>query len=241
MNAEREKAILEKLIQQKQVWVKDLAKELYASEPSIRRDLVSLEKQHLIKRVHGGAILEENGISALKIPFMIRELEQSNEKIVMAKKAAALVKDGDVIFLDASSSAYNIIPFLVPKKNLTVITNGIKAMTKLSEYGFSVIGTGGNVVNSCMAMVGEDAKQTVLSYHADICFFSCRGVSDEGDLTDISIEENLVRRDMIRQSRQSYLLCASSKFGKCYYHTLCRHTDITGVISHAEIPNNWRS
>ena len=63
MNKEREKLILEKLVRQKKVTVKEIAKELYVSEPSVRRDFISLEKQNLIKRIHGGAIIEETALS----------------------------------------------------------------------------------------------------------------------------------------------------------------------------------
>ena len=69
MNKNREKEILEILLKQKNVTVKQLADSLFISEPSIRRDLASLEKQHLIKRIHGGAVLEETMLSKNKIPF----------------------------------------------------------------------------------------------------------------------------------------------------------------------------
>lgn len=230
MNQEREKSILQYLIKEKKVTVKEMAAKLYASEPSIRRDLASLEKQNLIKRVHGGAMLEENSISAVKIPFAIREMEQSDEKIAIARKAAELVKDNDVVFLDGSTSAYNMIPFLVQKKNLTVITSGIKALSRLVEYGVKVISTGGESVNSCMSLVGEDAVRTVNNYNANICFFSCRGI-ENGELTDISALENLVRRVMINRSERAFFLCAANKENKRFYHKLCSVEEITGIIT----------
>lgn len=240
MNKDREKKILEEILKNKKVTVKELAKNLYASEPSIRRDLVSLERQKLIKRVHGGAILEENGISSIKIPFVIREMEQSDAKIIMAEKAADLVKDGDVIFLDASSSAYNLIPYLALKNDITVITCGIKAINKLSEYNIKTICTGGTLIPSCQALVGDDAYNIIEQNNADIFFFSCRGLSDGGFLTDISAQENYVRRKMIKHSKKSYLLCASEKIGKKYYHNLCSIKDIDGIISEKELPETLK-
>ena len=239
MNKEREKKILEEILKSKKVTVKELAKKLYISEPSIRRDLLSLEKQNLIKRIHGGAVIEENGISATKIPFVIRELEQSDAKIFMAQKAASLVKDGDVIFLDSSSSAYNIIPYLALKNNITVITCGIKALAKLGEYNIKAICTGGTLIPSCQTLVGDDAYNIIEQNNADIFFFSCRGLSSEGLLTDISEQENYVRRKMMKNSAKSYLLCASEKFNKKYFHNLCSVKDITGIISEKEIPDNF--
>ena len=241
MNKDREKKILEEILKNKKVTVKELAKNLYASEPSIRRDLVSLERQKLIKRVHGGAILEENGISSIKIPFVIREMEQSDAKIIMAEKAADLVKDGDVIFLDASSSAYNLIPYLALKNDITVITCGIKAINKLSEYNIKTICTGGTLIPSCQALVGDDAYNIIEQNNADIFFFSCRGLSDGGFLTDISAQENYVRRKMIKHSKKSYLLCASEKIGKKYYHNLCSIKDIDGIISEKELPETLKN
>ena len=231
MSKERDKEILELLVSQKQATVKELAAHLFVSEPSIRRDLAKLEKQNLIKRVHGGAVIEETALSKNKIPFTIRELEQSNAKVIIAQKAIELVHDNDVIFLDASTSAYQLIPFLQSKRNLTVITNGVRTLEKLAEYDINTISTGGSLVASCMALVGEDAYRTIESINADIAFFSCRGLSSEGYLTDIAPAENHVRSKMIKNAKRSYLLCAKDKIGKKYYHNLCHSRELDGVIT----------
>ena len=230
MSVIREKQILEILLKEKRVSVKQLAKALFISEPSVRRDLQSLEKQNLIKRTHGGAILEETALSKNKIPFLLREYEQSSAKAIISEKAIDLIHDNDVIFLDASTSCYYLIPFLASKRNLTVITNGVKTLTKLAEYDISTVSTGGALINSCLSLVGDEAYKTIEKYNADIAFFSCRGVSDSGYLTDISPEENNVRKKMIEHSKKSYLLCAKDKLGKGYFHNLCHKDDITGII-----------
>lgn len=230
MSIEREKQILEILLKEKRAGVDQLAKALFVSEPSIRRDLQSLEKQNLIKRIHGGAVLEETALSKNKIPFLIREYEQSSAKAIIAKKAIDFICDNDVIFLDASTSCYYMIPFLASKRNITVITNSVKALIKLAEYGINTISTGGTLINSCLALVGEEAHRVIETYNADIAFFSCRGVSADGYLTDIAPEENNVRKKMIKNARKSYLLCAGEKFGKRYFHNLCHKEEITGVI-----------
>lgn len=229
MSKEREKQILEILLKEKKVTVGRLARVLYVSEPSVRRDLQSLEGQGLIKRIHGGAILEEGAISN-KIPFLLREYEQKDAKAKIARKAAQLVEDGDVIFLDASTSCYMLIPFLAAKHNLTVITNGVKALSALAEYGIRTVSTGGTLLSDCLALVGEEAHRTVEGYNADLAFISCRGLSEEGTLTDISPEENNVRKKMIRHAGRTYLLCTGDKIGKSYFHILCHKEEITDVI-----------
>lgn len=241
MNAEREKLILKKILKDKRVTVKELAEYLYVSEPSIRRDLASLEKQNLIKRIHGGAIIESHSTSYLKIPFAIREMEDFDAKCIIAKKASELVKDGDVIMLDASSSAYAMIPYLAEKNNITVITCGIKALIQLGEYGINVCSTGGRLLPSCMSLVDSDAMRTISEYNADIVFFSCRGISPNGNITDFSIEENLVRRSMIEHSKKAVLLCASEKLNKTYMHNLCSINDIDHIISEVDFSDEMLS
>ena len=238
MNKERKKEILSIIIKEKQVTVKDLAKRLYISEPSIRRDLCELEKQKLLRRVHGGAIIEENSESILKIPFLVRELEDHDAKDIIAKRAAELVNDGDVIMLDASSSAYAIIPFLSKKSNITVITSGVKALIRLGEYGINAYSTGGHLLPTCYSLTGSDALDTIGRYNADILFFSCRGLSPDGMVTDLSMEEDAVRIEMIKHSKKAILLCAGEKINKGYMHNICSVNDIDGIITDIELPEN---
>ena len=236
MITDRERNILKILLHDKKVTVRDLSSRLFTSEPSIRRDLGSLERQHLLKRVYGGAILDDNDVSRQRIPFLIREMEQSQEKVTIAKKAASLVGDGAVLFLDASSSAFNLIPFLALKENITVITNGIKALMKLCEYNIRTFSTGGVLLNSSCALSGGKAYATIARYNADFFFFSCRGLSDTGELTDISEAEDYIRLHMMERSKKSYLLCNSSKFSTRYFHHLCHASELTGIISEVEAP-----
>ena len=246
MNTDRERSILKILVHDKKVTVKDLSTRLFTSEPSIRRDLVSLERQHLLKRIYGGAsalcpyltsaILDDNDVSRQRIPFLLRELEQSQEKVTIAKKAASLVGDGAVVFLDASSSAFNLIPFLALKENITVITNGIRALMKLCEYNLRAVSTGGILLNSSCALSGEEAYATIARYNADFFFFSCRGLSDNGELTDISEAEDYIRLHMMERSKKAYLLCNSSKFSTRCFHHLCHASELSGIISEGEVP-----
>lgn len=236
MNKEREKSILEILLSEGKVYVRDLAERLYSSEPSIRRDLKNLESHGLLKRIHGGAVLPEPIVGNDHIPFAIREYEQADEKIIIAKKAAELVNDGDVIFLDASSSAYAIIPYLSAKCNLTVITSSVKALEALSEHSaVKVISTGGVLLPAGLSLVGHDALRMLDDINANIAFISCRGISSDGILTDTSVEENIVRQKMIEKAERQYALCTSEKFGKKYLHTLCRTSDLTDIISESGI------
>ena len=86
------------------------------------------------------------------------------------------------------------------------------------------------MINRSFSYVGADAAATISRYNADIAFFSCRGLSDEGIPSDNSAEENDVRRAMMKQARTKILLCDKSKFGKVYLNNLCTKDEIDEVI-----------
>ena len=120
----------------------ELVKMFGASESTIRRDITTLANDNRVIRVHGGAMSVVSGGGMEDSEVSARRIQNSDEKIKIARIAAELVEDESVIFLDASTSAYFMIPFLAEKRNLIVITNGIKALTALSENNISCIGTG---------------------------------------------------------------------------------------------------
>ena len=113
---ERISKILELLKENKYVTITYLVRKLGTSESSIRRDLVELEALNLIQRHRGSAelILTQN----LNIPFAMRLHENSTRKVILAKKAAALIKEGDVFFLDSSTSAFYLLQELIQKRHV---------------------------------------------------------------------------------------------------------------------------
>ena len=231
---EREEQIL-KLLEGEGAELSDLAKRLFISLPTLRRDLIKLEKKGLITRSHGKCALKKKSPDE-KIPFSLRSEEGSEAKIKMARAAAELVQDGDTVMLDASTSAYNIIPYLAEKKNILVITSGAKAAILLAHYGIKNISSGGIMINSSFSYTGADAIASISRYNADIAFFSCRALSDSGEPSDNSIEENDIRRAMMRNSKRRYLLADGRKIGKTCLNKLCEPSELDGIISDARLP-----
>lgn len=227
--SERQERILELLRQDPKINVSRLSAILYVSEPTVRRDLTELDAKGLIRKVYGGAVLPE-GAQTL-IPFVFRENEKSAAKTAMGRQAAALVEDGMVVLLDGSTSAFHLVPFLAAKKDLTVVTSGAKTALALAEAGLCNYCTGGKMLNNSYSYVGAQAEQFVSGINADICFFSCRGLSDDGRVSDPSVEEVNLRRVMLDHSTRRYLLCDKSKFGKLYFYNLCTSDSLDGVIS----------
>ena len=218
------------LLAQKPHSIKELAEKLFISEPTVRRDIIVLKEKGLVTSQKGIVALKTNSPDQ-RIPLFIRHLEQNEKKQSIARKALRHIKDGDVIMLDASTTAFHLLAHLTEFKNILVITNGAKTALEAASMGIRTICTGGELMYDSFCYVGTDAESVLRNYNADVAFFSCRGISDGGIASDNSILENSMRRIMIKNSEKSYLLCDSSKLGKTYLNTLCNVKELDEVIS----------
>ena len=207
-----------------------LSELVYASESTIRRDLTELEKSGKIRRTFGGAVLEET--LTKEVPLLLRQNQNSQIKQQIAKRAAEYIKNGQVIFMDASSTVAHLIPYMSQFKDLTVITNSPQTSIELGKANIRNFCTGGFLLENSIAYVGQHAENFLRRIRADIMFFSTRGYQPEtGEITDSSIEESELREVMLRQAKKKVFLCDSSKFGKGYLYNLCNREDIDVMIS----------
>lgn len=218
------------LLAQKPYSVKELSEKLFVSEPTVRRDIALLREKELLICKRGIVSLKTNSPDQ-RIPLFIRHLEQNEEKRLIARKAARYIKDGYIIMLDASTTAFHLLPHLTDFKNILVITNGAKTALESASMGIRTICTGGELMTESFCYVGTDAESVLKNYNADVAFFSCRGISENNIATDNSILENAMRKIMIQNSKKSYLLCDSSKLGKTYLNTLCNVKELSGLIT----------
>lgn len=233
---EREEKILRLLFEKKTMDNNELAQKLYISTPTLRRDLEKLEQKGLIIRTHGKCSLNRKAADE-KIPFYFREQEQNSAKVKIAKKAIDFIKDGDIIMLDGTTSSYHLVPLLSRFQDLIVITSGAKTSYTLGTMSIKNISTGGQMITKSLSYVGPEALHTIQRYNADVVFFSCRGLSDNGMLTDNSVEENDIRKEMIRHARKKIFLCDSSKIGHRYFSNLCHVSEIDAVICEETLPD----
>ena len=236
MISDRHGRILEALKNDPHITVRELAKMLCVSEPTVRRDFTELHRKGMITKIYGGAILNTGGADT-EIPFLLRENEKSNTKTVMGAKASELISDGMVIMLDGSTSAYHIVPYLSKFKDLIVITSGAKTAVALAEANIRTFCTGGQMLIHSFSYVGEQAEDFVRNMNADILFFSCHGLTDDGRMTDRAIEEANLRKVMFKSCKKKILLCDSSKFGKTCFYNMGSVKDIDGIVTEGKIPD----
>ncbi|MBR2354429.1 MAG: DeoR/GlpR transcriptional regulator [Clostridia bacterium] len=235
MIGERHRRILEELKKNPEITVRELSILLSVSEPTVRRDFTELHRKGIITKIYGGAILNQ-GAADREIPFLLRENEKSSVKTEMGAKAAEMVKDGMVVMLDGSTSAYHLVPYLARKKDLIVVTSGAKTAVALAEANIPTFCTGGKMLIHSFSYVGEQAESFVRRINADLLFFSCHGLSDEGQMTERAIEEADLRRAMFGVCKEKILLCDSSKFGKTCFYNMGSVSEIDGIISEKPLP-----
>ena len=231
LNREREQEILSILKTTNGfVTVRQLCESLFASESSIRRDLKALETRGLVKRSYGGAVLESNYSNI--VTFNYRTRQNISAKREIAQKAAGLIKDGDIVFLDQSSTAFYLAGELIDRSSLTVVTNNIEITMLLANSKIRLISSGGFLSNENRnCLIGGDAQRTFENVFADIMFFSVKAISDDGLVTDCSREEIIVRETMLKNADKKVLLCDSSKFGMRAPFKQCELGDVDYLIS----------
>ena len=236
---ERFDSIMEILKREKYSTPDKLSKMLYVSPVTIRRDLKKFESDGLVSTCYGGVSIVTH--DNRDVPLCVRENFNENIKLSLAKRAAKLITNGSTVFLDASSTVSFIANFLEPEQDITVITNGIKALTTLSQRHIKAYCTGGKLIDNSLAFTGAIALKTVKGMNADFMFFSSQGLGFDGKITDFSESETELRCAMLERARQKYFLCDNSKLGKTYLFEVCCADELDGVIcdrDYKQIPDS---
>ncbi len=231
---QRHGEILEILKEERFVSVSALSERLFASQPTIRRDLTFLEKQGYLRRSHGGAIPADERNN---IPVSFRSGKHTGQKTKICRLASTLIQDGSLIFTDASTTALHIASYIKPESDVTVLTNGYLACKLFSDKGVRVFSTGGRLLSDSLAFVGECARNTVSQYNADIMFFSSSSLSNDGKISDYSEEETALRLTMAKMSKTKVFLCDETKFEKISAFNLFPLSAVDYVVTGAPLSN----
>lgn len=195
------------------VSVADVEERFAVSSMTARRDLAELERRGLARRTHGGAVLP--AITSHEDSFKSRMHRSSAAKALLGKAAAAMVTEGETLFLDSSSTAYHVARALLDGGgHHTVITNSQPIMDLVASHPTSeteLIGVGGTLRRLTRSFVGPIATHAVQAHFADRVFFSIKGLAGDGELTDADVLEAEVKRTMVDRSQDAVLLIDGTK------------------------------
>lgn len=234
---ERHQAILELVQRYESVRVADLAEQLNVSESTVRNDLETLDEQGHLVRVRGGAISKQTLSGDGTSPYLSQKaLHHAGEKQAIARWAAGMIEDDDVIMLDASTTVLHIAPFLHDRRNLTVFTNGIDVARALAkEPSNTVIILGGILRSNGNSITGEISRQLLQDYHIQTAFVSCSGFTPELGFFEMNLEEAKMKTLMMQASQQRVALLDSSKIRRVGLTTFGTLADFDYLVTDEQI------
>lgn len=202
----RRDKIFNRLLENGEISVQEIAKDFGVSELTIRRDLDFFEEKRLIDRFYGGAKLVTRS-SPIDANQRIELIKQE-----IAKKASEFIHSGDIIFLNTSSTALYLLKFL-GEKEVTVITNNAKAIRGITSPNTSLIFTGGELRNPKYAMTGDYALAMISSIKASSAFLGFSGVStSDGLSTSVHSEVSINKMMIERTNGRKFVLIDHTKF-----------------------------
>lgn len=238
LSLERTEAILRELRERNAVLVADLARRLFVSPSTIRRDLAMLEREGLLRRTHGGAMAVTRQSS--EIPLSLRTGEQRAEKAAMGRLASRLVRNDMFLALDATTTVASMLPFLARYSSLRILTSSAQlALDALELPNVQVCCTGGWLHRYSRSFIGEAARERMAAFNCDIAFFSARSADLRTGITDVNEEEVYIIQQMLEGSRQRVFLCDHTKLDHVSCRKLWPISKIDCLITDRRPPEAW--
>jgi DeoR/GlpR family transcriptional regulator of sugar metabolism len=237
MQTPRRETIMAWLKRDGQVQVRDLVEQFGVSEMTVRRDLEHLAGEGQLVRTYGGA-MAASGLTREQT-YAAKAAEHTNEKVRIASHAASMVRDGDVILLDAGSTTAAVARALHGRSNLTVVTVDLKIALELcDEPGIRVLVTGGTAQQEGYNLFGPLAEQTLRSLTVDITFLGTSSVDIDQGVTTPTLEKVPLKQAMLRAARRSVLVTDAAKFGLRSSFQIAPLSNLHYIITDMALPDD---
>ncbi|WP_404968928.1 DeoR/GlpR family DNA-binding transcription regulator [Staphylococcus pseudintermedius] len=210
--------------------ITDIVEDLNVSDMTVRRDLIELEEQGILTKIHGGA--RSNKASQYKeMSHREKHTQKSEEKLEIAKKAAKLIEDGNVIF--GPGTTVEMLAKEIDNQRLSIVTNCLPVFQILEHKRteqFSVYLIGGSKRQLTESFVGEMANTLLEKMRFSKIFFSANGIKGNDVMTS-SYEEAYTQNLAIKHSNEKYILADDSKIGKEDFVSFCELKDLTAIVT----------
>ncbi|WP_164519966.1 DeoR/GlpR family DNA-binding transcription regulator [Flaviflexus salsibiostraticola] len=228
--AERRRRILEEVRQSGGLDVVSLSERYHVSKSTIRRDLDFLDGQGMLQRVRGGTIDADTRTFAQIVT------KAAADKLAIGQRAAALVKDGDIVLIDIGTTTAAVAEALHGRR-ITVLTASLAVVDILRDSpATELVVLGGVVRASYLSMVGSLTAQALAQLRADIAFLGTSGVRDDLIVMDSTGTEVPIKHSILENSTTAYLVASPDKFPGSGILQICPVTDFDGVITTATGP-----
>lgn len=228
---ERYQQILEILKENNSVKVSVLTKKFGVSVETVRRDLEYMENEGILKRVHGGAVLDK--IDCVQQSLPAREKENIAKKHEIGEIASCFIREGQSLAMDASTTNHEVAKVLKARfKKLTVLTNYLPIINELQGMtNYTILIPGGILRNEEQSIIGDMAEENIEKFHVDTAFVSISGISLRNGLTDYGFGEVKVKKKLMEISQETMVLADSSKFDVVSLMKVCGLSDVDRIIT----------
>jgi len=237
---ERRNIIIERLNSDGKILVGSLSKEFNVSEETIRRDIEKLSLEGLAIKTYGGA-LSINKQIANDLPYNIRKSSNIEGKQKIAEKVAEMIKDGDRIMFDSSSTALFVVKQIKNKKNITVITNSIEILFELGDKtGWHIFSTGGSLREGAFSLSGGAAERMILDHHVDLAICSAKGIDINMGITDSNDRDAEIKRAIFKSASTKIVCLDHSKFNEISFSKVCGIESIDVLVTDKDPGESWK-
>ncbi len=227
LKEERHQKILDEVSLRNRILLIDMAEQLDVSIDTIRRDVKELDKNQLIKKVHGGAIslgFVSNNASV--------DVFDVDEKQLIAQKALSFISDGAVIFIDGGTTCMELVKLIPPKKKITCFTLSLPiASEMIKKPNVDLILIGGKISKESHMSVSVGAVNELSQIRFDYSFISTGYIDPSHGLSEFDWEVVQIKRAIVQASRKTILLCISKKFNSQQKYKCVSVTDIDTLVT----------
>ncbi|HOP95343.1 MAG TPA: DeoR/GlpR family DNA-binding transcription regulator [Dictyoglomaceae bacterium] len=238
LSEERKIRILEILEKERGIKVSDLVRVFNVTGATIRRDLASLEKEGLVKRTHGGAVLPQS--FSFEPLYATKKRQNLKEKMAIGEKAAELIEDGETVFIETGSTTLQIARNIKNRHDLTVVTNSIDvARELLNARGVEVILTGGNLRKETLALIGPLAERVLREFRVDKVFLGISGIIPGKGMSTASIVEAQIKKLLIEMGKEVIGVADHSKFGKECFAFVAPTEVLNKIVIDDKVPSKY--
>ncbi len=233
LKEERLQLILSALRENGRVTVAELSRRFQVSEITIRRDLRELADQGLLRRAHGGAILPDS--VSPEPPVIQRMAYNDAHKKRIGRAAAALIQEGESVFIGSGSTNAYVVPHLTKYSDLTVVTNALNIATELATAPhITVVVLGGMMRASELSLIGHIAELSIREVTIDKAVLGIPAISSETGLTNDYLPEVMTDRAIIEMASELIIVADHSKFGKSASAYLAPIDQVHTLVTDAE-------
>ena len=236
MKLQRIQQIENHIQQQGSISLDELCRVFNVSKNTIRRDINELEKRGTLKKVYGGVVYVENNL----VSFENRNIHNQKEKESIGARAALLIEENDLIYIDSGTTTSQILNNVDPELPFTLLTNNLDIINLAAAMNnVQLILIGNSYKRKTRSFVGIEDEAVVTRYNINKAFMAATGVSITSGLTNSDLMEYRIKKMIVQRAKDIYLLADSSKFDHSTLLTYSPLESIKGIVTTKELPQKY--